>query len=453
MMFLDFFGARAYVGSSLMQRTSRREKPRALRDTLASRFARNVASILLFEFTWGLGVSFGLYISVVPAYLTALGSPKSLMGVVQSLWTILTPLQLLGGHFFSGKGRLRAQIAFYMSATGLRLLYDVLAVFVPGMWTTTGLLVFFVIACVGYVSLIVIGQSIYMGVLTDNVPRRQRGWIFGLRTICMGTGGILTVFAASWVLHRWESPLNYRVSFLFADLLFTLSSLSLLLFRDRVPARARSAEPGFFRSLLGKVRILLANPNYRIFLFFHMLNSVTSTMATFIIPFAQESLGVPDSRIAWLSMIFLASNVAVGPLMGRLADRTGYRSVGMAQSLLMLAFFIIAVTARSFAAVCAAYGLYSLVAMSGLFVLVNMSVELCPSLGVTDLTALGGTLLLPAVAIATPLAGTVIDLTDSYPAVFFIGATVALITLLGFALLVREPRTGRLYVVKQIPMR
>ena len=436
-----------------MEKPQRRTRPRKLRSTLASRFARNVSGILLFEFAWGLGIPFGLFISIVPAYLTALGSPKSLMGLVQSLWTILTPLQLFGGHYFSGKGRVRAQMTFYMSATGLRLLYDILAVFVPGMWSAAGLLAFFVIACVGYVGLISIGQSIYMGILTDNIPRRKRGWVFGLRTLCMGVGGILTGFVASWMLHHWESPFNFRVCFLAGDLVFTLSSLSLFLVRDRPLAIAQRGTSGFFRSLLGKVRVLLGNPNYRIFLFFHMLNSVTGTMATFIIPFAKESLRVPDGSIAWLSVIFLASNVAMGSLMGRLADRTGYRSVGMAQSLLMLAFFIIAVTARSFAAVCVAYGLYSLVSMSSLFVLVNMSVELCPSLGVTDLTALGGTFLLPAVAIATPLAGAVIDLTNSYPAVFFIGATVALIAFFGYALLVREPRTGRLYVMKQIPMR
>jgi hypothetical protein len=86
-------------------------------------------------------------------------------------------------------------------------------------------------------------------------------------------------------------------------------------------------------------------------------------------------------------------------------------------------------------------------------VLVNMSVELCPGLGPTDLAALGGTLVLPLVAVVSPLSGTVIDLTGSYQSVFFIGATVSVIALLGFGLLVREPRTGRLYQVRQIPMR
>jgi hypothetical protein len=97
--------------------------------------------------------------------------------------------------------------------------------------------------------------------------------------------------------------------------------------------------------------------------------------------------------------------------------------------------------------------LYSVVNISGSFTLVNMSVELCPSIDVTDLTALGGIFILPFVAIATPLAGTLIDATRNYQLVFSIGITLAVIAVLGFGLLVREPRTGRVYAFKQIDAR
>jgi MFS family permease len=415
---------------------------------------RNVVGMLLFELTWGLGIPFGLFVPMVPAYLTSMGASKALMGFVQSLWTILIPLQLLGGHFFTGPGRLRAAMALYMSATGIRLLCDVLSLFVPGMWTPQVLTAAFIVACAGYVSLLVVGQSVYMGVLTDNIPRQKRGLVFGLRTLCMGTGGVAMGFAASWVLHRWPSPLNYRVSFMVGDALWTASSLCLLLLRDTpAPGSRQAGPPGFLRALAGKVRHVLANPNYRIFLFFHMLNIVGLTAAAFIVPYAKEKLGVQDGLLAWLSVIFLASGAALGFLMGRLADRVGYRSVGAVQSLLLLVFFLVALRSRSFTAVCVAYALYSIVNITAPFMLVNMSVELCPGMGVSDLTALGGTFLLPFVALSSPLAGTLIDRTGTYVTVFAIGAAVAVIALLGFALLVREPRTGRLLELKQIQMR
>jgi MFS family permease len=412
-----------------------------------------VLGILLFEGTWGLGIPFGLYASMVPAYLTALDASKSLMGFVQSLWTVLIPLQLLGGHFFARHGRLKALVIINMAATGARLVYDALALFLPGIWVPRSFTGFFVLACAGYIGLYVIGQSIYMGVLTDNIPRLRRGWIFGLRTLVLGVGGIITGLVASQVLHHWPSPMNYRVSFFICDGLWTVSSLSLLLINDAHVHRPIQRAAGFFRSLAAKLKILLANPTYRIFLFFHMLNAVALTITTFIIPFSKERLGIPDSSIAWLSIVYLATNAAFGGLMGRLADKVGYRSVGALQSLLLMVFFIVAVEARSFAAVCAAYVLSSMVNMTGAFILVNMSAELCPSLGVSDLTALGGTLLLPFVAAAAPLAGRIVDATGNYPTVFFIGATIAIVAFFGFAFLVREPRSGRIYIIKQTAMR
>ena len=427
--------------------------PSAPRDPHAAilrNLPRNVTGMLLFELTWGLGIPFGLYVSMVPAYLNAMGTSKSLMGFVQSFWTILIPLQLIGSHVLRKTERVSTVIALYMCASGARLLYDVLAVFVPGIWTPAAFSGFFVVACASYVGLLIIGQSIYMGVLTDNIPPRRRGWIFGLRSLCMGVGGVLTGLGTSWVLHHWSSPLNFRISFMICDTVWTLSSFCLFLIKDR-PARVpRRRSAGFLPSFRGKMGILWANPNYRIFLFFHMLNSVALTVATFVVPYAQDRLGVPDDLMTWLSVIYLASGAAFGALMGRLADKAGYRAVGAAQSFLLIVFFMIAVASRSFTVVCIGYVLYSIVNISGSFMLVNMSVELCPSLGGTDLTALGGLLLLPFIAVSSPLAGVIIDRTGSYPAVFYVGATIAVIAFFGFAFLVREPRTGKLYEVKQI---
>ncbi|HEY9594778.1 MAG TPA: MFS transporter [Spirochaetia bacterium] len=428
-------------------RLSPRRDPEA---ALWKNLPRNVTGMLLFEFVWGFGLPFGLYASMVPAYLTVLGTSKSLMGFVQSFWTILIPLQLLGGYFFSTRNRMRSVIVLYMLATGTRWLYDLLTVLVPGMWTQSSLIVFFIVANLSYVGLLLLGQSLYMGVLTDNIPVSRRGWIFGLRTLGNGLGGVALGFAASWVLHHWPSATNFRVSFLICDTFWTLSSLSLFLVRDK-PARRRrrGAAAGFFPALAAKTRVLLSNPNYRIFVFFQMLNSVALTITGFIIPYATERLKVSDDRVAWLSVIYIASNVG-GVLLGRLADKAGYRLVGAVQSLLLVAFYMTAVASRSFAAICAAWTLYSVVNISSGFVLLNMGLELCPSVGASDLTALGGTFLLPFVAVATPLAGSIIDHTGSYLAVFFVGVTISIVALIGFAILVREPRTGRLYEIRQI---
>jgi MFS family permease len=180
---------------------------------------------------------------------------------------------------------------------------------------------------------------------------------------------------------------------------------------------------------------------------------MANSLGAFIVPFAKEKLGVDDGRIALLTVVLLGVNAVFASAIGRLADRFGYRMVGAAQSLLLAVSFLTMTAARSYVAVCIAYGMQAMVSFSLVFVLVNMSVELLPALGATDHAALGSTILLPFLALVSPLAGLIVDLSQSYLAVFLIGAAIALVAGGGFLALVREPRTGRLYTVTQIPMR
>ena len=56
----------------------------------------------------------------------------------------------------------------------------------------------------------VIGMSIYVGVLTDNVPQRQRGMLHGLRAAGLGLGAVATSAAAARLIGSLPSPANYR---------------------------------------------------------------------------------------------------------------------------------------------------------------------------------------------------------------------------------------------------
>jgi MFS family permease len=420
---------------------------------IARVFRRNLVFVTLFEFAWGLGNPFAMYMTIVPAYLTALGAPKSVIGIAIALWTVLAPMQLLGGHYFSGRRRVRIATVVFFAAVAVRFLHDLAVVFAPGIWTPPAAIAVLLVCCTWFVGVMVIGYTIYVGVLTDNVPQRQRGMLHGLRSAGLGLGAVATSAAAAYVLGTLPSPANYRTALLIGDGIFLLACFALLFIRDAGWRPSRPREPGFARVLAVKARTLGADPNYRVFLFFHLLNAMASSLGSFIVPFAKERIGVDDARVGMLTLVFLGVNAVFASGIGRLADRFGYRAVGAAQSLLLVAAFLTASTARGYAAVCVAFGLYALVANSLLFVLVNMSVELIPALGASDLTALGNTILLPFLAVVPPLAGMVVDLSQSYLAVFLIGAAIALVAGGGFLALVREPRTGRLYAVTQTPMR
>jgi MFS family permease len=420
---------------------------------IARVFRRNVVFMTLFEFAWGLGNSFAMYMTVVPAYLTALGAAKSVIGVAMSLWTITAPMQLLGGHYFSGRRRLRIAGVVFLASIAVRFLHDLAVVFLPGIWTPPAAIAVFLACCTWWVGVIMIGQSIYVGVVTDNVPQRQRGMLHGLRSAGLGIGAVLSYTVAARLLGTLPSPSNYRWALLVGDGIYLVASLSLFFIRDAGWRPVRQREPAFARALAGKARTLGAEPNYRVFIFFHLLNAMSGSLGAFFVPFAKERLGVDDASIALLSVVLLAVNAIFASGIGRLADRFGYRMVGATHSLLLVASFLTMSVARSYAAVCVAASLQVMVSFSLLFVLVNMSVELFPAMGAGDLAGLGNTIMLPFLALVAPLAGLVVDLSQSYLAVFILGAAIALIAGGGFLALVREPRTGKLYTVTQTPMR
>ena len=79
-----------------------------------------------------------------------------------------------------------------------------------------------------------------------------------------------------------------------------------------------------------------------------------------------------------------------------------------------------------------------------------MSIELLPRMNRATILALGNALMMPAILIAVPLSGLIIDITKSYLIVFALGAAFAAVSTLGFALLVREPRKRKMYVIKYI---
>jgi tryptophan-rich sensory protein len=128
--------------------------------------------------------------------------------------------------------------------------------------------------------------------MTENIPRKSRGRLYGLRTFALGVGGLAMGIVTSRLLSRIDAPRNYQVSFLIGDVLLLFSCLLLLFFRDEAAVDDREASHTLYVSLKQKLKNLLDEPNYRIFLLFHLLNVVAVNLAAFIVPcFAVAGLG------------------------------------------------------------------------------------------------------------------------------------------------------------------
>lgn len=421
-----------------------------VQSSVGTHYRRTLIGFVLFEFLWGLGAPFAFYEAMVPAYMTVIGSSKALIGFALSFFNIAAPFQILSGYYFSQRNRVRNVTVLLVVCVACWFAYNAFVLAV-GRSIPPGILQFgFLISVFGFAFFMMLANPLTVGIMVDNVPERKRGGFFGFRNLAFGAAGLIMAGVASRVLARIPSPTNYQVGFLIAHVFYFASAACFLFVRDDRPPQ-EERKPRLVAYVAAILRTLWNNPDYRIFIFFHILSACALAIGPFIVPHAKENMGMTDSQASQLAVLHMAVNALMGYFIGRIADRFGYKVVGIYQAILLIAFFAIAMQADSFIAVCVSYGLYALAFMAQLLILFNLSVELCPELDAADLAAVGRLLPLPFVVVLSPVCGTIVDLTHSYFSVFLIGMTLSVVVLLGRSLLMREPRTGKHYVVRVRP--
>jgi MFS family permease len=417
-------------------------------------FQRNRLIFVLHEFFWGFGVAFAAYNTMVPGYLAQLGAPKSVIGLIQTLPIFLAPLQVFSASIITAGMRKKIFIIItflgilsYVVFAGVSILFipaDLYGILVAGFSISSGL----------FMAMIIIGNPILFGMLTDNVPLKRRGRVFGYRVLALGISTVFMGFLAGYLLKTTVFPLNYQITFLIGGTFYLFSGLLVFLVRDHVnPAGSTVVLNRPVLQLYKQLKRAWINPNYRVFIFFHLLNVSAITLAAFIIPFGVNRMSVTPGQISLLAMLYFAGLGFGGFFAGRIADAFGYRLVMIVQSICLSVFFVIVINAGSFTLIAVAYTLFALPAVVSLMVLTNLSVEILPGVAPGTLTIMGNLLVLPVAGVIAPVSGALIDYGVPYSSVFLVGLILSLVALGGIIALVKEPRKGRVYVIKRIPRR
>jgi len=424
-------------------------------------YARNACCFIGWDFLWGLGLSFALFGTMVPAYLAEIGAPKSFIAFTTSLLVILTPLQIIVGYYFRNRARkLWIFISFTIAPTAW-LGYNIIFLCYRNTVPLPLQLTFFCFCMILFFAPIIGNQSLYNSMITDCIPLKKRGTLYGSRNFSMAMGILVMAYPARLVLNHWPEPYNYLVAFTVATIIYMLSCLIFLGIREHRDPGIIADKKGSskFNKPLINIRIvirkMLNNVNYRIFIFFQILFSVSMVLGSLIVVFAKESLSLKGSDILVFTIIQMLSAGVVCVVLGKLADRIGYRLIGIIQGfVLSLGFFIYAILTMSLNAcpvvVYLGFFLYSSVIGVSQMVIVNMSAELLPKQSLSMILAAANLVLAPVVLIIMPLAGFVVDLTNSYITVFVIGGILSLLSAFGYMFLVKEPRKRRMYVVRYI---
>lgn len=418
-------------------------------------YRRNITAMVSWEFLWGFGLPFAMFAAFVPAYLGAMNAPKALIGFILSFPPIFSAGQILMSYLIPAQKRLAVYRLTMLCSCIPWLVYAGTAFFWGAAWPLWFHYAAFMFVQVLFIGTISLVNSIYWEIMTDNIPPRKRGRLFGLRLIGMGLPVLLTGYVATRVLAHWASPRNFQVSFVIGMSLYILSCVGLWKVRDHVnPEHERPTEhstASFGRYLQSTFRTLWQDPNYRIFLFFMVLLYMAVNGAPFMVDAARVQLHISSQAQGGFSIAFLVAGMCLGWAIGLLADRFGYRLIGCVTGGLMASVFLICLVTSRVEWWYVAYGIYAVCSSSLLMLLCNMSTELCPQEPPNRLMAIGNILVGGFVMLATTLSGWVVDQVGSYQPIFIANLILSLVVVCGFGFIVREPRSGRLYSLTIVP--
>lgn len=421
--------------------------------TIEKDYAHNAIIQVSYSALWGLGSPFIMWATVGITYLTILSSPKTVIGLVQAAAAAAGLLQLIATQLFSDRNRKIWLACLYAVSVIPWIGYSVLSLLFPGLFTREVHIFLFAFSMIFFAVIIAVNTPIYTSLVADCTPVTRRGSLFGYATIALAFTLTTMSPIVHWIMKNWPEPKSYYISFLVGTILSALSSLMILLFREhRRPLSGtkndQDAKLSFWKNLYNEVRKVIQNSCYRVFMFFMISIFVSLTVGAFIMVFAKEKLNLTGSQVLIFTILSSVGGAITSYILGRIADKIGYRVIGILQGgLLATSFLTMALMTIIFNPniwiLYTAFFLHAGVTCSAAMVLANMSIELLPKHFSGNSIAMGYLLILPANIIAPTINGLILDFTGSFFALFLIAAVLAIISSIGFILFVQEPRKNK----------
>jgi len=296
---------------------------------LPEHYRRNFWSFALDFGFFGLGMAFVSINTVMPSFLTILGTSSAFIGLISSLQSAswLLP-QLLAARYLADKPRKKPYIIWPAAAGRSLLLVLAVLIWTTGASPTWLIMLAVLVVVVGFWVADGLGSVAWFEAMSNVIPPRRRGRLVGTGQVMSGSLGFLAGFAVEWLLSdRGPAfPNNYALLFLigFVMLAFSLFSISFLVEENRSTA---GKMPSWREYLPQLWNVFKQDPVFRRLILTRQLSGLSSLSIPFYMPYALERLGLPSQVAGRYTSIGVLGSILAALTFGWLNEHYGSKRV------------------------------------------------------------------------------------------------------------------------------
>jgi MFS family permease len=296
---------------------------------LPKHYQRNFWSFALDFGFFGLGMAFVSVNTVIPSFLTALGTSSAFIGLISSLQSAswLLP-QLLAARYLADKPRQKPYIIWPAGAGRSLLLLLAIVVWATGATPTWLVMLAVLLVVVGFWVADGLGSVAWFDVMSNVIPPRRRGRLVGTGQVMSGSLGFLAGFVVEWLLSdRGPAfPTNYALLFLIGFLMLALSLLSISFLVEERRSATRKV-PSWREYLPQLAAVFKQDAVFRRLILARQLSGLSSLAIPFYMPYALESLGLPSQVAGRYTSIGVVGSILAALTFGWLNERYGSKRV------------------------------------------------------------------------------------------------------------------------------
>lgn len=387
---------------------------------------------------FGLALGFASYVTVLPLFVSHFTTSAILIGLIPAIRGMGWQLpQLLTANRVARLARYKPMVLLMTLNERIPFLgLALIALFIPQLGNQLALVL-------TYVMLVWHGlgggltATAWQSMIAKVIPGNRLGTFFGIQSAAANLMLSLGALGAGFLLDHVAPFDNFALCFFVACIAMTISWFALAQTREPAvaPILTESNPPALFNQVGA---ILKRDANLRGFLLARILSQFATLASAFYIVFALRHFGMSASVAGYMTSVFAATQVIANPLMGWLGDKVSHRlaqQIGAASAALSALVAWQAPALEWFYLVFILAGIANVAIWTGG---VAMTLELSPEAERSVYIGLSNTLIAPSTILAPLIGGWLADAV-SYQATFLLSALMAILTLLAFAFLVREP--------------